>query len=561
MSRVGALDRDRAGSGLGSTLVLFALALGLRALHVFELQGGAWADERAFVSDSAYYDQSAREIAGGELVGDSPGFLSPLYCLFLGGVYALAGPSLLAAKLAQAFLGALSVALVHRAGRLVFGEPAGALAALLLALNGVLVYYTGLLLPDGLVLFWHALFLWLCVRRPPFGWNALAAGSALGLATATKANALLLLLATLVWVLAAFRDHALSARVRAALLLLAGAALAVFPITLQNYLATDRLVLVTTTGGRNLLKGNGPEATGTHTQLSFETVNIGHYLDREVDVDQVLREDRELGALALETMAEDPLRAARLFGVKLLLFFNAMELGIRDDYAYARTQSALLALPLVPFALVAPLGLAGLCLFAFADRRATLVTVVLATQVASFVLVFVLARYRLPAIAALALFAGAALSLAASDLRARRFLRPALTALIAAASLFLVHLDVPGFERPASTAKQHAFVGDFHFRRGDDALALVEYEAALAQAQGFRSSLDALVLRARVADCLEGLGLPDRAELVRAEVQDELARNHPQRSAALQALLLAPRGAEREPRASERTRGLGADEP
>ena len=42
-----------------------------------------------------------------------------------------------------------------------------------------------------------------------------------------------------------------------------GAGLAVFPVTLRNYVIGDDLVLVSAQGGANFYIGNGPDARGT----------------------------------------------------------------------------------------------------------------------------------------------------------------------------------------------------------------------------------------------------------------------------------------------------------
>jgi hypothetical protein len=100
---------------------------------------------------------------------------------------------------------------------------------------------------------------------------------------------------------------------------------------------------------------------------------------------------------------ERPARALALGAKKLLLFANAIELANRDRYYFARRYSPLLQLPLPSFGLIASLGLAGAA-FAWRRRpRTALVYAFLAVQVASYVIVFVLARYRIVAAAALCL--------------------------------------------------------------------------------------------------------------------------------------------------------------
>lgn len=514
-------------------LALFALALALRAGFVLEQVGTPWEDQREFISDSAYYDQRAREIAAGDVLGDTPGFLSPLYCFALGAVYAVAGPSVLAAELAQALLGALAVLLLHGATQRLFSRGAAHVAALLLALHGPSLYWTSLLLPTTLVLFLHAALLRVLAGGAPTPRRALAAGVLVGLAVGAKANALLLLPAVGGWILLGWRERPLRARLLAVGLLVAGAAVAVSPITWRNVASSGHFVLVTTTGGRNLAKGNGPTANGTHSMLAGENVNIKHYLEGTVDVERAVQEDEQLARETWRYMLADPGRTLALFGRKLVLFFNDMELGIRDNYPFARTQSRILALPLVPFALVSSLGLAGVLLRGLADRRAALVLVLLGTQVASFVLVFVLGRYRVVAVALLAAFAGAAASAFASDLRARRFLRPAGLAAAALLALALARVSVEGFEAPNPRGDQLEFSGEWNAARGRHMEAFEDFKAAAGEPRLLDSAFQRAVLLARAADCLDHAGEPARARALRLEVLAYAERELPPRAAPL----------------------------
>jgi len=84
--------------------------------------------------DTKFYDSWARRIAAGDWVGHDVFFMGPLYPYFLGLVYKVFGPSLLAAKLVQSIVGALTAGVVYLLGREVFGAAVGVVAGLLAAL-------------------------------------------------------------------------------------------------------------------------------------------------------------------------------------------------------------------------------------------------------------------------------------------------------------------------------------------------------------------------------------------------------------------------------------------
>jgi len=73
-------------------LIVFTVALGVRTIYVQQLGATPFVDERELVADAGYYDMRAREISTGGLIGEAPGFLSPLYCMTVAVVYKLTTP-------------------------------------------------------------------------------------------------------------------------------------------------------------------------------------------------------------------------------------------------------------------------------------------------------------------------------------------------------------------------------------------------------------------------------------------------------------------------------------
>jgi len=130
--------------------LLFLVALLIRLAFVWQIR--ELPTQRWLVMDAQRYDELAREIAAGGWMPREAFYQAPLYPYFLAAVYAVTGGSLLAVRLLQAVLGALTVVLLAvLAGRL-FGRTAGGAAGLLAAFYGPAIFYVPLLLKSTLTL-------------------------------------------------------------------------------------------------------------------------------------------------------------------------------------------------------------------------------------------------------------------------------------------------------------------------------------------------------------------------------------------------------------------------
>ena len=97
-----------------SPVGVFVLALALRLIHLFEIVDQPWF--AMTLGDALAYDEWAREIAGGDGLGDRIFYQAPLYPYFLAAIYALAGHDLLVVRIVQALLGSAACALLVPTG-------------------------------------------------------------------------------------------------------------------------------------------------------------------------------------------------------------------------------------------------------------------------------------------------------------------------------------------------------------------------------------------------------------------------------------------------------------
>src|SRR5689334_8364724 len=162
----------------GAVLVVFAAALGVRLLHVWQIRRAPFFD--VLMGDARGYDGWARRIAAGDWIGHDVFYQSPLYPYFLGVIYAAAGRSLLLVRVIQAFVGALSCVLLAIAGRRFFSPRVGTAAGAALALYAPAIFFDSLLQKSVLDLFFITLTLSLAgaiVADPLRAWRWMALGA------------------------------------------------------------------------------------------------------------------------------------------------------------------------------------------------------------------------------------------------------------------------------------------------------------------------------------------------------------------------------------------------
>jgi tetratricopeptide (TPR) repeat protein len=413
------------GEGRWTPLALFVLALVPRL--VFWLEWNRAGLLALPVVDAHTFDQEARGLLTGAWPGPQVFWQAPFYSLFLGGIYALAGPSWPVARLANALVGAATCVLAWRLARR-WLSPRGSLAAFgICALYGPLIYFEGQLLRETLATFLLVGCVLAILRARdsgrPLAWGL--AGLLLGAAAICRENALILLPAALAAELVAPRDRPARWPRRAAnpAALLLGTALAIAPVAVHNLARGEGgFVPISSSGGINFYLGNNPN--------SRETVAIrpGRFWEELVS-----RPRREAGAVtpaarsafflreATRWIASEPAAFALNTLRKGVGLFAAHEVKRNQDIYEARQGSVVLRLLLwragplgFPFGLLGPLALLGLLLALRARGSPGALAWIALTYALGIVLFFPNARYRLPLVPILAVLAAWALARLAS---------------------------------------------------------------------------------------------------------------------------------------------------
>lgn len=411
--------RAAGGGFAGAALGIFGFALALRLVHVWQLRPAPFFD--LAMGDAQSYHAWGLEIAAGDWLGRETFYQAPLYPYFLGLAHTLFGPGLLAVRLCQTVLGAASCVLLADAGRRLFSKPAGVAAGLMLAVYPPALFFDGLVQKTSLGVFLLCLLLLLLSRLVtgsgrPRAW--VWPGVVLGGLVLTRENAFVFAAVLLGW-LAASRAAGPRRLARAGALAL-GLALVLLPVAVRNQAVGGEFLLTTAQFGPNFYIGNNPDADGTYRPLAagrgdprFERRDATQIAERDVGARLTPGQvSRYWTGRALEYIRARPADWLRLTARKVMLGLNAAEVADTEDQLSHADWSVPLRLAgrVWHFGLLAPLGVAGLCLTWDRRRQLRPFHLMLGAYAAGMVAFAVMGRYRHPLAPMLMLFAGAGLA-------------------------------------------------------------------------------------------------------------------------------------------------------
>jgi 4-amino-4-deoxy-L-arabinose transferase-like glycosyltransferase len=302
-------------------LAILAVAVLVRLAAVLLIE----VDPRAHWSyDMSWYDGAARRLAKGwGYIGVDAAPTAawpPGYPALLAALYAVFGPSLLAAKLANVVFGAAAVLLTYLVACELRRPLVGLVAAAILAVFPGWVLFAPLILSESLFVFLFCAVLWLFLRLNRRGRGGAASwlglGVFLGAISLVRGVGFFLLpvfASTRVLEGASWRSTA-----RLTLVAAAGVLLALLPWTIRNHLRLGYPILIASDGAFALYMGNSPIATGYHTIAMREPyrARFGELLalpNPRGEVEVARTEVRE----ALAWMVTHPHRVAALAPVKV----------------------------------------------------------------------------------------------------------------------------------------------------------------------------------------------------------------------------------------------------
>ena len=416
-------------------VALFLLALILRLAYLVEIRDALYF--HTLILDAEEYDYLAQALIEGDwwLTTHHTYVHGPLYPALLA-LLKLGGAGLVATRLFQAVLGALSCVLLYAIARRFFPAPTPLLTGLIAVGYWPFILYNGELLATTLTIFIELLLviqLVRCTDRPSY-WSAAGAGALLGLLIETRSNTLLLVPVALWW---------LYHRTRSRLLVpfCVGLCAVLAPFLVHNYLIQGTPLPFQ--GAWSFYMGNNPAADGTpyaRQGIDWQRLEILPY---EADM-AALPADRGRFYLSagLDFIVDQPLAYLHLLYRKFRLFWHAFEIPVSVDIYFYEAHSRLSYLNLFGFGLVAPLALVGLVWNWNRWHQCGLLYGFGLSYLVSGLLFTVCARYRLPAVPFLMLFAAEALRQGALSLKGHQWRRSAALALALGAALALGHTGI-----------------------------------------------------------------------------------------------------------------------
>ncbi|MCC7293369.1 MAG: glycosyltransferase family 39 protein [Phycisphaerales bacterium] len=420
---------------------VFILALALRLIYL----AGQAAHNPTFdapIMDMRVHHEWASQFARGEpmrAIADKPYFRAPLYYYTLGVVYHLFGAKVWIGRVFGCALGAASCYLIARLGSRLEGFRVGLVAGVLAAIYWPLWYFDAELKTVGLEVFLDLLLLlallW-AARQRRTGWAYALAGLMWGLSAITRPNVLAVLPGITLWLFATLRDSdwrgSLKRTATATGWLLAGAAVAILPVTLRNAIVGREFVLIASQGGVNFYIGNNPYNADGFTAVVpgtrpgwWEGFEDTHRIP-EIELGRKLTEGEVSAywsAKSWDWIAKNPGAWVRRLLYKLALFWTPVEVSNNQPIDFFAGLSGLSWAMWIGFPVVSVLALAGLtCIWS--NRREWLLPLMfMVLYMGTVVLFFCPGRYRVPVVPVLMILASLALVRITGWIRERRIPR------------------------------------------------------------------------------------------------------------------------------------------
>lgn len=386
--------------------------------------------------DEDYYLRFGLWIAG--LAPGDPGeftFMDPAYGYLVGGIFHVFGQGKAAVLALQALMDTMTCLLIAFVGRELGRARAGLIGAACYALTATAVMYSATFLKASWVA--NALVLWvflaLVLLRTGKAWPWFLFGLYCGYCVALRGNLLLMLplaLILLPWIQAGIHGKKPAGAVPRLALLVVGMALPLLTLALRNESLAGRFTPLPSNGGtvlHQVYNIDNPHAKSWYPPFAAYSnpTDIVRGYSREAQ----RRAGRELSAgevdsywrgEAFQYIRAHPAAVAAAITRKTREFASHKEVANNRSLREEKLFSPLLrALP-APFGWLFALGIPGLLILAWQDRRAWLLIAPLLVVIATFAVFFAEARFRFHAVPLLALGSGLLLDQLAGFFRAGR---------------------------------------------------------------------------------------------------------------------------------------------
>lgn len=391
---------------LASRPIFAVLLLGGAARLIFLLSYISSPEWEQLLVDSLFHDRWALSIASGNIIGQEAFFRAPFYIYLLGGLYALFGHSLLAARIFGHLVGLLSVYITCRLALRLFSKKTAVIAGIIHALYPIAIYFESELLVDSLfmTLVELSILVFFVARDKNRSKWYLLTGLILGVAAITRPIILALLPLYILWLF--LSRLPLRKAISHGLILLTATLLVILPITLRNIMVADDFVLISSSGGINFYIGNNASADGLSASMppplgsSWEMKDIRYVAEKE--------SGRELRASqvsyfwlgkGLDWMIVNKIDFLKLYVKKLYFFINNFENSNNRNLAQFFNVFPVLKVIPLSFGLIFSLAIISVLLIAAQkgfNRQILFIIIFITLYSLILSFFFVNARFRLP---------------------------------------------------------------------------------------------------------------------------------------------------------------------
>jgi Tfp pilus assembly protein PilF/4-amino-4-deoxy-L-arabinose transferase-like glycosyltransferase len=450
--------------------------------------------------DERYHDDWAQEIAEGKLLQRTPFYRAPAYPFFLGSIYSIFGHGYYLSRLIGIIIGALSCVFVYLVGKEIFSQKVAVLSALLACFYGMFLYFDAMLLTTYLEVFFCLVGVFWTMKwvRNKINSHLIIAGLFWGLASVTRPNFLIFVPVFAMYVFLTFKRQSFRERLHPVLFLFIGIIPIVLIVMLMNILSGRDFVIIAWNGGINFFLGNNAHANGwSATSPELDATWWGGYRDAIIIAERALGQQLlpsqvsgYWSALGFEHIVSRPLAWLALMSKKVYLLFNAFDISNNQSIEAFKEFSPLLRIPLFNFGLILAFAIWGM-ICSLRTKGTKLIISFLAFYSISIVLFFVTARYRVPLVAFLLIYASYAVFWFFQRIRSRRLREVALPIIAVAAMIAFFHTDFYG-THIVDYSNIHVSLGNRFFDRGDYRKASEEYREALVHNPKNTDAMNAL---------------------------------------------------------------------
>jgi tetratricopeptide (TPR) repeat protein len=482
-------------------ILIFVVSFAVRLIYLLELHAKSPFFSYLYL-DALRYNSWAQSIAFGVQHAIEPTFRAPLYPLFLAGIFKIFGHDLFIARLTQVLLGALICVMIYLIALRLFNKRVAIISALMGAFYGPFIYWSGEILIVTLITFLDLVMLLILLRAfdKPRKLFWLLGGAVLGLSSIARPNVLVFIpwIILLILLMNKFTVAKATKRLKFVYMLcfLAGIFAVISPVTINNYIKAKDFVLISSQGGINFYMGNNPEADGRSAQPPGRIAARGEFLDDAWLASVVLAEEAKGESLkpsqvsrfwyseGLKFIFNHPWQWFKLMSRKLAYFWTGVEVTNNEDAYYFTRFSNMLGLLMwqkviaFPFGLICPLALVGIIVSRKHWRKLLLLYGFIFFYMASVVAFFVCARYRMPIIPVLLIFAGYTIHYCVERLKSRQYKS---FAYCLAGIIFLgvlANVDIGGVT-DRNRARAHLYGGRAYEAHDDYVQAIAEYQNAI----------------------------------------------------------------------------------